>query len=1069
MFRPLQSLFQPLSCFIVAAGIPLVSAAEKGHSFNRDIRPILAEHCFACHGQDEKTRKGGLRLDVRESALQGGKSKKPAIVPGEAERSELIARITTHEEDDLMPPPEQKKPLSEAEIGLLKEWIGGGAAYQGHWAYTAPVRPEVPEGDSRGGGLNAVDGFVSARLSREGLKLSPEARPETLVRRVYLDVTGIPPSPKEVDAFVTDYVRHGNEAYVALVDQLLASERYAEKWARWWLDAARYADSDGYEKDLPREQWAWRDWVIEALHQDKPYDQFIVEQIAGDLLAKERPKFSKEAQDLMVATGFLRNGMVNEEGAIINEQYRLEGMFDRMDVIGRGILGVTFQCAQCHTHKFDPLTHEEYYRTMAFINDTYESTAWVYSEEQLAKIRGIHDEVANKEEEVRKRLPDWKERMAAWEKSLAEKQVEWIYLDAIENEWVGGLAHPEKQKDKSILTLGFRPTVGELWVTAMVSTTNLTGMRLEALTHGDLPFNGPGRSPKGTFAISELTMEAAPLSAVGANTNHAAEIKSGFKAVPLTNAVADIEAPDLLLGAPFQLKDEKRRVGPVSYLIDGKDETAWTTDLGPGRRNENAQVIVSFATNSWLSAEGTFVRVWLKYRHGGDDGHGRENNFLGRFRLAFTSDEDPHADPVPASVRAALETPREERSAEQRTSLFAAWRKSMPEVSELNEQIAGLWKDYPEGGTVLHLVERDPEWHRQTPIYERGNWQKPTRVVGRGVPAFLHELRKDSALTRLDFARWLVDPRSPTTARVLVNRVWQSIFGLGLVETPEDLGVRSPLPQHPELLDWLAMHFVEGAAQPSGGAKAWSLKELIRTIVLSATYRQESRATEELLERDPQNKWLARGPRFRVEAEQVRDIALAASGLLHEQVGGRSFYPPVPESMFALNFVKIDWAPATAPERYRRSLYLFRRRSMPDPVMGNFDAPNGDFACVRRVRSNTPLAALAALNEPVFVEAAQALAYRIVREGGLSERERATYAFRLCTGRAPRPAEVETILELLNSREARIADGWLPARELSVGEGKLPTLPKGTNPRQLAAWTIVSRVLLNLDETLSKN
>lgn len=1059
----------PLPCLLLLASVLFhVGAAESQLSYNKDIRPILADHCFACHGQDEKSRKGGLRLDVRKDALKGGKSKKPAIAPGEPEQSEIIARVVAHDEDNVMPPPDQKNPVSKVQIETLKRWIREGAGYQGHWAYIAPVRPEPVESDRIGQALNAVDQFVIARLEREGLKLSPEARPEVLVRRVALDITGIPPSPAEVDTFVANYTRRGNAAFVALVDKMLTSERYAEKWARWWLDAARYADSDGYEKDLPREQWTWRDWVIESLRRDKPYDQFVIEQMAGDLLAKERPAFRKEAQNLRVATGFLRNGMVNEEGAIINEQYRLEGMFDRMDVIGRGILGITFQCAQCHTHKFDPLTHEEYYRTMSFINDTYESTSWVYSDEQLTTIRRIHEDAGKKEAEIKERVPDWKEKMAAWERSMAEKKVEWNYVDTIENEWVGGLAHPEEQKDKSVLTLGFRPTVGELWSTAIVRETNITGLRLEALTHGDLPFNGPGRSPEGTFAISELYVEAAPLPTVGANTNHAAEIKSGFAAVALTNAVADIEATDQLLGAPYALKDEKRRLGPVAYLIDGKDETAWTTDLGPGQRNEDAQVVVSFATNTWLAAEGTFVRFWLKYRHGGDDGHGRENHFLGRFRLSFTTAADPHADPLPSRVRTVLETPREKRSPKDEAVLFAAWRKTVRELDDLNAQITALWKEYPEGESVLHISERDAEWHRETPVYDRGNWQKPTRAVKAGIPAFLHPMRETEGVNRLAFARWLVDPKSPTTARVVVNRVWQSIFGLGLVETPEDLGVRSPLPQHPELLDWLAVNFMEGT-NGSAEAKRWSLKELVRTIVLSATYRQDSRTREDMLERDPQNKLLARGPRFRVEAEQVRDIALSAAGLLHEKIGGRSFYPPVPESMFALNFVKIDWSPAPAPERYRRSLYLFRRRSMPDPVMGNFDAPNGDFACVRRVRSNTPLAALASLNEPVFVEAAQALALRTLREAGSSDEERAAYAFRLCTGRAPRPAEIEAIVELLRSREMRISDGWIPARELSVGDRELPKLPSGTNPRQLAAWSIVSRVLLNMDETLSKN
>jgi hypothetical protein len=592
-------------------------------------------------------------------------------------------------------------------------------------------------------------------------------------------------------------------------------------------------------------------------------------------------------------------------------------------------------------------------------------------------------------------------------------------------------------------------------------------LRIEALTHGDLPYGGPGRSYKGTFAVSELYVEAAPVSEVGALTNHAAEIKKGLVKIALTNAVADIEAPDQPIEAKFRKSDDKRRVGPAKYLVDGKDETAWSTDLGPGQRHHDSQVVMKFATNGWESAEGTFVKVWLKYRHGGEDGHGRDNNFLGRFRLAITTASDPHADPLPASVRGAIAMPKEKRTNKQRELIFAAWRKSVPELKELNDQIAALWKDYPEGDSVLNLAQRDPEWRRETTIYDRGNWQKPTKKVEPGVPAFLHSLPKDGPVDRLAFARWLVDPRSPTTARVAVNRVWQTIFGMGLVETAEDFGMRSADPSHPELLDWLAVGFADGTL---GDTKApWSLRQLIRTIVLSSTYRQDSRASDTLLERDPRNRLLARGPRFRAEAEVVRDIALTASGLLHEQVGGRSFFPPVPESLFALNFVKIEWKPAPAPDRYRRSLYMFRRRSMPDPVMASFDAPNGDSSCVRRVRSNTPLAALASLNEPVFVEAAQALALRTLRDGGRTDEERAAYAFQACTGREPKSAEVATILELLRSRDARIAEGWLPAREISAGEGKVPELPAGTNPRQLAGWTIVSRVLLNLDETLTKN
>lgn len=1045
-------------CFLT--WLAVAASAAESIVYNRDIKPILSDHCFTCHGQDESSRKGGLRLDVREAALKGGKSDKAAIVPGKPHESTLIARVTTHDDDDIMPPVEQKKPLSGEQIAKLKQWVEQGAEYQGHWAFAAPKKSAVPS-VSRSKKTTPLDAFVLAKLKQERLKPSPEARPDVLLRRVCLDITGIPPTVAEIDAFLRDYSRRGNEANIAVVDRLLASPRYAEKWARWWLDAARYADSDGYEKDLPREQWTWRDWVIDAFRRDLPYDQFIVEQVAGDLLPN-----ATQAQ--RVATGFLRNGMVNEEGAIINEQFRLEGMFDRMDTIGKSVLGLTLQCAQCHSHKYDPLTHEEYYKMFAFLNDTHEATSWVYSPEHLEKIDHIHRAMNEKELAIKKRVPDWEERLAAWEESVAKTKVEWTYVDAIENEWVGGLSHPEKQKDKSILTLGFRPTAGELWLSGITQETNITGLRIEALTHGDLPRNGPGRGDKGVFALTELYVEAASLAAVGVNTNHAAEIKSGLVKIPLTNAVADTEAPDQPVDSKVRKADDKRRMGPAKYVIDGSDDTAWTTDLGPGRRNQDAQVVAKFATNGWESAGGTFLKIWLKFRHGGDDPHGRTSSFLGRFRIALTTAPDPHADSVPAPVRSVLAIPREQRTARQQRMIFAEWRKTLLELKELNNGIDALWKDYPEGDSVLNLAARPPEWHRETRIYERGDWQKPGRKVEQGVPAFLHDLPKQMA-TRLDFARWLVDPRSPTTARVAVNRVWQAIFGAGLAETPEDFGVRSSDPVQADLLDWLAVSFMEGMYSEASTPSPWSLKQLIRAIVLSSTYRQDSTTTPHLSEIDPRNRLLARGPRFRAEAEVVRDIALTASGLLHEKVGGRSFYPPVPESLLAVNFVTIDWKSAPAPERYRRSLYMFRRRSMPDPVMASFDAPNADFSCVRRPRSNTPLAALTSLNEPVFVEAAQALALRVLREGGSADEQRAAYAFRLCTGRAPKPAEITTTLELLRSREARLADGWMPVREVAVGDGKLPELPTGTNPRQLAAWTIVGRVLLNLDDTLTKN
>jgi hypothetical protein len=451
----------------------------------------------------------------------------------------------------------------------------------------------------------------------------------------------------------------------------------------------------------------------------------------------------------------------------------------------------------------------------------------------------------------------------------------------------------------------------------------------------------------------------------------------------------------------------------------------------------------------------------LRFQHGGPDAHGRTNNFLGRFRLSIT-DSDKPLPPLPYFVTEALRIPSERRTAQQNEALFNFWRETDRGLADANAAINKVWAEYPEGETVLNLAARKPEHHRQTAILERGNWQKPTTVVAPGVPAALHPLPKDAPVNRLTLAKWLVDRRSPTTARVEVNRVWQSVFGIGIVETAEDLGVRATPPSHPELLDWLAVDFMD---------HNWSLKHLLRTVLLSATYRQDSRFTNELLERDPKNRLLARGPRFRVDAEVARDTVLAASGLLNPKRGGPSFFPPVPDSLFATSFIPAAdfWQTAAGSERYRRSLYVFRRRSMPDPVLASLDAPNGDFSCPRRTRSNTPLAALATLNETVFVDSARALALRVLREAGANDRDRADYAFELCLNRLPTAAEREEIMSLYRSQHKRLADGWISSRAITTGNHEtLPDLPKGVSPTDAAAWTVVARVLLNLDETLSK-
>lgn len=1046
-----QRLFRRTGMTALVSLFPWFGAAGE-LVFNRDIQPILANHCFACHGPDEKARKSGLRLDVREDALKGGKSDGPAIVPGKPEASALIARLTTQVADDVMPPADEKHPVKPADVEKLRRWIAEGAPYARHWAFEPPAKGPLPTVSAKSR-LGPVDSFLAARLAKEGLKFSPAAAPEQLCRRLYLDLIGLPPTPTEVAEFSRAARKDLPGAVAALTERLLASEHYGEKWARHWLDAARYADSNGYEKDLAREQWAWRDWVIQALNHDLPYDEFLIEQIAGDLLPNRSP-----AQ--LIATGFLRNGMVNEEGAIIPEQFRMEAMFDRVDVIGKSTLGLTLQCAQCHTHKFDPISQTEYYGLFAFLNNTYDAQSWVYTAAQERKIADVRAGIAAVEARLKKETPDWEERLATWEAEESSRQqaTTWDILDATDLHSSSELNHPVALPDKSILTLGHRTISGDNYMIAEPAVTNVTGLRLEILTHGDLPFGGPGRSYKGTWALTELVVET---QAPGTNQPPGSNVWERLK---LVNATADFSEPDHAMEPEWANKsadkDAKRTCGPVAFLADTNDLTAWRADRGVGRRNTAAVAVVRFEKPLTLPP-GTRLKFSLRQNHGGDD-NGPNTTMIGRFRIALTTTPDPKASAMPYAAVLAMQTPRAARTAEQGAEIFAAWRQSVPEFKSFNDEIDALWKQFPEANTsVLHLAERSPADVRETHRLDRGGWDQPKELVTPQVPAVLPPLPAGVPATRLAFARWLADERSPLTARVAVNRVWQAIFGVGLVETAEDFGTRGAPPSDPELLDWLAVDFME---------QGWSQKQLIRSLVNSVAYRQTSRVTPGLLEKDPHNRLLARGPRFRADAEVVRDIALGASGLLTDQVGGPSYFPPMPQSVLDYNYVKPEWPVATGPERYRRALYVFRKRSMPDPALANFDAPTADIACVRRPRSNTPLAALTSLNETIFVEASQALALRILREGGGTDRQRADYGYRLCTARGVTSAERAELLKLVASRRQQLAAGWLPAVEVAAGEpGKKLDLPAGTNPQDAAAWTIAARVLLNLDETLTKN
>lgn len=1024
---------------------PLSRARADGDpaaiSYEKDIQPILKARCYACH--DAAKQRSGFRLDVRSQARQGGESGQPGIVPRKPAESALYQRITATDPDEQMPP---KAPLTRQQITLLKTWIEQGAAWPDslaneakapHWAFTSPSRPTVPTvpATHSQGIRNPIDAFIRDRLAREQVAPSPEADRITLIRRVYLDVLGLPPTPAEVDAFVADTAP---DAYAKLIERVLASPHYGERWARIWLDAARYADSDGFEKDKPRFVWAYRDWVVRAFNQDLPYDRFIIEQLAGDLLPNP-------TQDQLVATGYLRNSMINEEGGVDPEQFRMEAMFDRMDAIGKGILGLTIQCAQCHNHKYDPISQKEYYQLFAYLNNAHEASVPVYTAEEQEQRARLFQQIRALEDDLKHRMPDWPERMAKWEASVRDNSMSWDIIRP-ELDTSGGQKHTLLE-DGSIVASGYAPTKNTTDFRGLTQLQRITGARLEVLNDPNLPLGGPGRSIHGLFALTEFRMEV------------------NGKPVKFVRASSDAESAPAPLASTFDDRSKRERTtGPVAFAIDNKDETAWSPDLGPGRSNVPRKAV--FVLESPVDVTpGAMITFKLVQNHGGWNSDDNQTNNLGRFRLSVTSADNPVADPLPAQVRTLIQTvPADQRTPAQTQALFSYWRTTVGDWKDANAKIEALWKTHPRGTSQLALLERDQM--RSTHLLKRGDFLKPAEQVTASVPSFLHEPAQDLPANRLGFARWLTDPRSPTTSRAIVNRVWQAYFGQGIVSTPEDLGTMAEPPSHPELLDWLAVEF----SQPKQGTP-WSFKRLHRLILNSATYRQSSKVSAELAAKDPYNRLLARGPRFRVDAEIVRDVALSASGLLNTKQGGPSVYPPIPQFLMLppASYGPKVWSEDTGPDRYRRSLYVFRFRSVPYPPLQAFDAPTGDFACVQRARSNTPLQALTAMNEPIFVEAARALGRRAITEAGPHNRDRLEYAFRLCVARKPTPEEATILLGLLEREQAKFAAPEADPWAVAIGNAaNYKQLPNSATPAELAAWVTVARVLLNLDETMTK-
>ena len=907
-----------------------------------------------------------------------------------------------------------------------------------HWAFKSPVRPRVPEVKQKKWARNPIDEFVLARLEKEKLKPSPEAPRHVLIRRLSLDLTGLPPTISEVENFVHD---RRPDAYEQLVERLLASPHYGERAGRQWLDVARYADTNGYEKDKPRSIWPYRDWVINALNRDLPYDQFAIEQLAGDLLPNA-------TLDQKVATGFLRNSMLNQEGGIEPEQFRVEALIDRMDAVGKAFLGLTINCCQCHNHKYDPFSQKEYYQLYAFLNNDDEAFIEVPKPKHEKLRNEIRAQVDALEDKAMAETTNLVERMATWEKSVAEPTTNWTVLEP--KDWQNFATKFEKLEDSSLLGGGDLQPGGVMRVWAETQLTNITGLRLEALTNPNLIYGGPGLIGKGTFLVREFTVEAYPLD--GAATNK----------IKFRRALADQEAPGF----------------SITNTIDGDpDKGGWTPAITPDRRNQNHTAIFE-CLEPFGFPGGTRLLLTVHQKYDGKDGVDKDTkldcHMLGCLRLSATTEPAPlKIDPLPPEFRPLLAVPLEKRSPAQKRELFDAFRLTDATFTNLNQQIENAWTNWPYPPTTLVLQQRAKP--RVTHIFKRGDHLRPGDEVQPDVLSVLHPFPERAPRNRLGLAKWIVDKRSPTTARVIVNRVWQAYFGQGLVTTPEDFGTRVEAPSHPELLDWLACELMQPTTSPHAPtlqrsnaptSPPWTLKHIHRLIVNSATYRQASSVTPERYTKDPYDRLLERGPRFRVDGEVVEDIALSVSGLLNPQIGGPSIYPPIPSSVGDTAYGGFSWPETKGADRYRRGMYTFWKRSLPFPSLMAFDAPTSDTSCPRRIRSNTPLQALTTLNEKTFVEAAQAMALRVLKEGGQDNRSRTAYAFELCTGRKPTLTELTKLLNFWDEQYHYFENHSSDAVKVAVPD--LNAMPEDVNLHKVAAWAMVSRTILNLDETITK-
>jgi hypothetical protein len=1041
------------------AETPKADTARKTTvEFDRDVRPILSENCFACHGFDENKRAAGLRLDTSDGITAKLPSGNVAVVPGKPNAGTLMQRVNAHGTLQ-MPPASSGKVITAKQKDILRTWIAQGAKWSGHWAFTAPKRPEIPKTKTQSWARNPIDSFLLARMEQEGLTPSPQADRAILLRRLSLDLTGLPPTLKEIQDFVAD---KSPDAYEKQVDRLLASPHYGERMALKWLDVARYADTHGFHIDSHRDMWRWRDWVIDAFNQNLSYDKFIEWQIAGDLL----PNATLEQK---IATGFNRNHPINFEGGAIPEEYQTAYVIDRVATTSTAFLGLTMQCAQCHSHKYDPLTNKEYYQFYAFFNTIKEN--------------GLDGTTGNAQPFIKAPLPGQMEQLQEYGKQVAASETtqkaRFAQIQASRAEWEPKLAAEQTKGEVSAglaAWIKFEETSGE-------------ALTVDGTAGAGGTVRGKANWQKGKSG-GALKLEGETWAELGSKPSFDSSDKFSYGAWvnPIDNRhqtiLSKIDNDNGIRGWDVYLGDGKIYVHLISkwendaIRLNSKQTipmNQWTHVFVTYDGSKKAKGVRVYVNGKAIETETTHdtltgtIANEQPIRVGRRSGGATFQGMIDEVRLYGRELTTAEVGQLVANdaLRPLLAVASEKRTPEQQAALVTYYAENHDaEYKKVSSELASWRQKYADFDKAIPttMIMEEQEKPRTTHILLRGQYDQFGEKVTTGVPAFLPSLPKsDKSANRLALAHWMTDPKNPLVSRVAVNRIWQTIFGTGIVKTVEDFGTQGERPSHPELLDWLATEFIR---------TDWDVKKLVRLIVTSAAYRQTSQATKEQIERDPENRLLARAPRSRLSAEFVRDLALSASGLLVPKIGGESVKPYHPaglweEMAFGGGFTAQTYVQDHGEKLYRRSMYTFWKRTVPPPSLTTLDAPEREFCVVRRSVTNTPLQALVLMNDPTYVEASRKFAERIMTEGGLSTPARLRFAWETATSRPIRAKEIQILTRLFNRQMERFRkDNDAAVKLLSVGES--PRNAK-LNATELAAWAAVAGTILNLDETITKS